>query len=222
MQKKNIPLLCAITLLQGMVFYASVATLYRQAAGLSVFQITALEAISTALSLALEIPWGRLADRMGYRRTMIVCNALFFISKIIFWQARSFPAFLIERLLLAVVISGLSGVDTSLLYLSAPPEQAQRSLGWYSACGEAGLLLSAVLYAAFLSGQYRLSALWTAGTYAAAAVLTFFLEEVRAPVREEKRARFLPLLREQLRTPGMPALVLGSAVFGETVHCVTV
>ncbi len=37
-QKKNIVLLCAITFLQGMVFYAAVATLYRQAAGLDIFE----------------------------------------------------------------------------------------------------------------------------------------------------------------------------------------
>ena len=85
MRKKNIVLLCLITFLQGMVFYAAVATLYRQAAGLSVFAITAIEGISVGLSLLLEVPWGRIADRIGYRRTLIVCNALFVVTKIIFW-----------------------------------------------------------------------------------------------------------------------------------------
>jgi MFS family permease len=105
MRKRNIYLLCAITFLQGMVFYAAVATLYRQAAGLSVFQITAIEGISVALSMALEIPWGWAADRLGYRRVMILCNALFLVTKIIFWRAGSFLGFLTERLLLAVVIA---------------------------------------------------------------------------------------------------------------------
>ena len=63
MQKKNIPLLCVITFLQGMVFYASVATLYREAAGLSMLQIGTIEAVNLALSMALEVPWGWLADR---------------------------------------------------------------------------------------------------------------------------------------------------------------
>ena len=90
MRKRNIYLLCAITFLQGMVFYAAVATLYRQAAGLSVFQITAIEGISVALSMALEIPWGWAADRLGYRRVMILCNALFLVTKIIFWRAERY------------------------------------------------------------------------------------------------------------------------------------
>ena len=179
MRKKNIVLLCLITFLQGMVFYAAVATLYRQAAGLTVFQITAIEGISVALAMTLEVPWGYLADRIGYRQTLIICNLLFFVTKLIFWKAHSFAGFLTERILLAVVISGLSGVDSGLLYLSAPPEYSQRDLGWYQAAGEAGVLLSGLMYTLLLSGRYRTAALWTAVTYALAAVLTFFLAEVR-------------------------------------------
>ena len=81
MHKRNIVLLCLITFLQGMVFYAAVATLYRQAAGLSIFEITAIEGISVAMALALEVPWGRIAERIGYRHTMVVCNLLFLLCK---------------------------------------------------------------------------------------------------------------------------------------------
>ena len=77
--KRNIRLMYAIALLQGMVFYGPIATLYRQAAGVSVFQITLIESISLALALALEVPWGILADRIGYRRSMIVCCGLYFL-----------------------------------------------------------------------------------------------------------------------------------------------
>ena len=59
MKKRNIYLLYAISLLQGMIFYGPVATLYRQAAGISVFQITLIESISVALMILLEVPWGR-------------------------------------------------------------------------------------------------------------------------------------------------------------------
>ena len=61
--KKNIYLMYAIGLLQGMVFYGPIATLYRQAQGVTVFQITLIESISLALCIALEVPWGYLADR---------------------------------------------------------------------------------------------------------------------------------------------------------------
>jgi len=71
--KRNLYFMYAISFFQGMVFYSSIATLYRQAAGLSIFQITMIESISLVLSFAFEIPWGVLADRIGYRLTMIVC-----------------------------------------------------------------------------------------------------------------------------------------------------
>ena len=82
--KKNLYILYGIALLQGMVFYGPIATLYRQAQGVSVLEITIIESISLALGILLEIPWGVLADRIGYRRTMICCSGLYFISKIVF------------------------------------------------------------------------------------------------------------------------------------------
>lgn len=46
----------AIEFFHGMVFYAPIATLYRQAHGVSVFQITLIESISMALCVLLEMP----------------------------------------------------------------------------------------------------------------------------------------------------------------------
>ena len=65
--KRNIYLMYGISLLQGMVFYGPIATLYRQAAGVTVFEITLIESISLALCIALEMPWGVVADRIGYK-----------------------------------------------------------------------------------------------------------------------------------------------------------
>ena len=222
MRKRNIFLLCAITFLQGMVFYSAVATLYRQAAGLSIFEITAIEGASVALSMVLEVPWGWAADRIGYRRTMIICNLMFLVTKIIFWKAESFAGFLAERLMLAVVISGLSGVDSAMLYLSSEASDAQRNEGVCRAAGEAGLLLAGLIYTVFLSGQYRQAALWTMIAYALAAALTFLLAEVRPESPREKHPKLLSLAREHFRLPGMLPLVVCTAVYAETVHCVTV
>ena len=96
-----------------MVFYGPIATLYRQAQGVTVFQITLIESISLALCIALEVPWGVVADRIGYRKTMVFCCGLYFVSKILFWQATDFWWFLAERILLSVVIAGMSGVDST-------------------------------------------------------------------------------------------------------------
>lgn len=55
-KNKNVRLLCGMELLQGLVFYMPIATLYRQAAGIGLTQIALLESISLILSLALEMP----------------------------------------------------------------------------------------------------------------------------------------------------------------------
>lgn len=62
--RRNIRIMYAIALLQGMVFYAPIATLYRQNVGLGVFEIALIESISLAISIAMELPWGVVADRL--------------------------------------------------------------------------------------------------------------------------------------------------------------
>lgn len=154
--------MCAIALLQGMVFYAPVATLYRRAAGVSVFEISLIEAVSLALCVALEVPWGYLADRLGYRRTMVLCCGLYFISKLVFWQADSFGDFLTERILLAVVQAGLSGTDSAILYLSCKGRDSLRVFSVYNALTMAGLVAAGGVFALLPAGSYRLGALLTA------------------------------------------------------------
>ena len=80
------------------------------------------------LIILLEIPWGRFADKFGYKRTLVLANFIFFLSKIIFFKADSFFLFFIERLLLAISISGLSGCDSALLFLSLDEEDNSEKL----------------------------------------------------------------------------------------------
>ena len=221
---RNIRLMYAIALLQGMVFYAPVASLYRQAAGLSLSQIALIEGISYLLCLAMELPWGMLADRIGYRRTMIVCCGFYLLSKIVFWQASDFAAFLLERVALSIALAGLSGVDESVLFLSCGGENSQRVFGRYDAFGTAGLMLSAGAYAAFIGKDYRLAALATAAAYALALLLAIGLAEVRpAEVKTASApADFAGLLRQTLRRRRLLFFLLTFALFREAVQTATV
>ena len=220
--KRNIRLMYAIALLQGMVFYGPIATLYRQAAGVSVFHITLIESIS--LALALEVPWGILADRIGYRRSMIVCCGLYFLSKIVFWQASGFGGFLAERLMLSVVCAGLSGLDVSILYLSCPEEESHRVFGIYNNLGMAGLLTASAVYAVFVGENYRLAGLLTVFSYGAAAVLALFLREVhpsQARTASHQLADFAALLKQLARSPRLLLLVLAAAFLNEAHQTIT-
>ena len=130
--KRNIKIMFIIALLQGLVFYAPISTLYRQASGLNIFQISIIESICLALCLLLELPWGLVADKIGYRKAFIICCLLYVVSKFIFWQATDFFGFLLERIILSIVLSGISGVDNGILYLS-DPDNNQKNFGIYSA-----------------------------------------------------------------------------------------
>ncbi len=211
----------AISLLQGMVFYAPVATLYRRAAGVSVFEISVIEAVSLALCVALEVPWGDLADRLGYRRTMVLCSVLYFISKLVFWQADSFGDFLAERVLLAVVQSGISGVDSAVLYLSCRGQDSLRVFSVYNALSMAGLVAAGGVFALLPADSYRLSALLTAGSYALALVFALGLREVRDPESAPSRGSFAAAARQALGGGVLP-LLAGAALLAEVCQVATV
>lgn len=223
MKRRNIYLMYAISLLQGMVFYGPVATLYRQAQGVSVLQITVIESISLILCLLLEFPWGMIADKIGYKRTLLLCCVLYFISKIVFWKASGFGGFLLERVILSVVIAGLSGVDSAFLYLSCKKGESQKVFGIYNSLGTAGLLLAALLFSLFVGDYYRLAGFLTVISYGLAAMLSAGLTEVR---REGERASrtenlWLPLQRIW-KNRNLLLLFVGTALLGETHQTVTV
>jgi MFS family permease len=223
--KRNIRLMFAISLLQGMVFYGPIATLYRQTAGVTVFQITIIESISLALCLLLELPWGILADKIGYKKTMIICCSLYVISKIVFWKATGFTDFLIERVMLSIVISGLSGVDSSILYLSCSEKESQKVFGIYNTLQTIGLLFASTIYSVFIGGDYRLSGLLTVCSYGIAALLALALQDVR----KEKDSKNTPILKEfgtvlkqVLHNKSLLLFLLGVALLNETHQTITV
>lgn len=213
----------AISCLQGMVFYGPIATLYRQMQGVTVFEITLIESISLALCLLLELPRGIIADRIGYKRTMMMCCLLYFISKIIFWRADNFVLFLLERILLSVVIAGLSGVDTSILYLSSRKGDSQKVFGIYNGLSTAGLLAAAFIYSALIGDHFRLAGFMTVISYGIAAVLSLFITEVIEDASERTNAKhFYTCLCQTLSDKYLILLLLGIAFLNETHQTVTV
>lgn len=213
----------AVALLQGMVFYGPIAALYRQAAGISIFQITLIESISLALCLLFELPWGIIADRIGYKRTMVFCCMLYFISKVVFWKADSFGGFLTERIMLSIVISGLSGVDSSILYLSCQKNQSQKVFGIYNNLQTAGLLMASAVFSLFIKDNYRMAGLLTVVSYAAAAILAFLLVEVKSSEKKEAKAReFAGLFKNTIHNRYLLLFLIAVALLNETHQTATV
>lgn len=184
--KRNIYLMYGISLLQGMVFYGPIATLYRQAAGVTVFEITLIESISLALCIALEMPWGVVADRIGYKNTLVISSLIYVVSKVVFWKADGFGGFLLERVMLSVVMAGMSGCDVSLLYLSCREGESHQVFGVYNLLNTAGLLAAALIFSVAIGDDYRMAGFLTVLTYAAAAALAFGLKEVKEKRTESR------------------------------------
>ena len=223
MKNRNIYLMYAISLLQGMIFYGPIATLYRQAQGVSVLQITVIESISLILCLLLEFPWGVIADKIGYKRTILFCCVLYFLSKIVFWQASGFGGFLLERVMLSVIIAGLSGVDTAFLYLSCKKGESQKVFGIYNSLGTAGLLLASLLFSLFVGSNYRLAGFLTVISYGLAAFLSLGLTEVKQEKERVSGSKGLLLpLRQIFKYKNLLLFLIGIALLNETHQTVTV
>ena len=204
MKNKNSILMCAIALLQGMVFYGGVATLYRQMRGITLLEMGVIESVLSVLILVFELPWGLICDRIGYKKTLLICNFFYVISKIVFWKADSFILFLFERVLLAIVNAGLSGCDSALIYVSVEEKEAVRCFGYYHACGTVGLIFASMIFSLFIQEDITQSGLWTIYPYAFAFILTFFLKDVKSEKRsktmfpKENMHSYLKSLKEML------------------------
>lgn len=223
MLKKNIIIMLILSLFEGMVFYAPIATLYRQNYGLSMIQITFIEGICLLLSLILEIPWGIIADKIGYRLSLIICNSLYLISKIVFFQADCFAWFLLERILLAIVISGLSGLDVSILYLSCNDEQKySKYVSLYYNLSAMGLVIASSIYLLFLNDNYQLAAISTIISYSIALIFTFFIQEINQPAEAKEKFSSYSLIKKVFSQKRTLIFIIAMSIFLESHQTITV
>lgn len=210
----------AITFLQGFVFYGPIATLYRQSRGLSMYNIFLIESIFMILMLVFEIPWGWFADKFGYKPTLIISNLLFFISKIVFYKANSFSLFLIERILVALAVSGISGCDIALLYSSIDKDKSEKVFGIYTALSSAGFLVASIFSTFMIEKSMSLTAFYTIIPYAVALVLTFFLKgefhkaEIKPSIKES--------IKDVLNSKRIIIAVISISLMSEVAHSIVV
>lgn len=225
LRNKNIYLMYAISFFQGIVLYASISTLYRQARGLSLSEYAVIDGFSYLFTLAFEIPFGMLADRFGYKRTLVFSNGLYLLSKIIFWKAFGFSFFLAERLFFSMAVAGLSGLDVSILYLSCREEDSQKVFGRYSAFGTAGMLTGCLIFTAFLSEHYDATAFGTMISYGIAFLLSFLVVDVKDTVQKDAHPslpQLSQILKITLHDRSFLLFILADAMIGYGTWAVSV
>lgn len=217
---RNYVLLCMIAFLQGFVFYGPIATIYRQSRGISIYEIFLIESIFMILMVAFEIPWGWFADRFGYKTTLVLALFLSFISKIIFYKAFSFELFLLERVLLALSISGVSGCDTALLYNSVEKEHSEKAFGRYYALSTFGFLLATTASTFIIPISMDLTASLTVIPYGMSVAAAFFLHEVK--VEDIEMPGLSGSFRKVLNNRLLLLFIISVALLSEVSHSVTV
>ena len=95
---------------------APVLILYYTANGLNSTQIFTIQAAFHLAVLLLEVPSGYLADVVGRRRTLVLGACFFPLGLAIYTAGRSFAAFVLAEVVLAVSASMRSGCDSALLF----------------------------------------------------------------------------------------------------------
>ncbi|SKB00758.1 Predicted arabinose efflux permease, MFS family [Caloramator quimbayensis] len=220
LNKRNVYLMYLIIFLQGFVFYGPVAVIYRQSRGLAVSSIFIIESISWILMIILEIPWGYFADRFGYKKTLVVSNILFFISKVVFYKAHSFNMFLLERILMAFSLSGISGCDIALLYSSIDEKESEKVFGRYSALSNAGLFSASIISSFLVKYSLDSTALLTTVFYGIASIFTFFLTEVE--VKNKNRINIKLCIEFIKASKNIILLMFAVSLINEVVQAVAV
>lgn len=219
--KKNIIIFNVLAFLQGLVFVSSVATLYRTYNGISLLEMGIIESIFAFLIMLFEIPWGYIADRIGYKKTIIIANMCYFMSKVVFYLACDFKTFLLERVLLALATSGLSGCDSNLLYLSLDDKNAATGVfAIRSVFGTLGMVISSLSFTFVLDTNMHLGALLTALFYGLAFILCFFLNDY-VP-KNKSTISLKEIFKALLKNKRIILCLVASTLLTETLHTFTI
>lgn len=116
---RNPALLCAFNALQMSLFPVSVMTLFwKHDVGMSMSQIFSVQAFFGLTMAVFEFPSGYIADRLGYRRTLVAASVLGVLGWALYSRAGSIAGVVLAEAVLGVSISLVSGCDAALLYES--------------------------------------------------------------------------------------------------------
>ena len=222
--KRGIRLFLAAAFLASLCVYAPVASLYRLASGMTMFQITVTESCFFIVSMLLELPWGFLTERIGCRKTLVMAGALHLAAQLLFLAADSFWLFLLQRCVLAAAASGCSGCDAAYLSSLSGREKEHRVLGYYHAVLFTAVSAAGLFFPLAVRVGYRGLAALTAVSVGAASLLRSLLPDTQCSIENCRTTG------QQIREVGemlmenkaLLVFIVSGAVLSETEHTFTV
>ncbi|MFO7561602.1 MAG: MFS transporter [Enhygromyxa sp.] len=223
---RNLLLLCLIRAMQMALFPMAILTVFlEREIGFGVTEIMLLQGVFGLAMVLFEFPSGYLADRLGYRRCLILAFCLWTVAWPIYGQSQSWVGVASAELLLGVGMALISGCDTALLYESLLAEEREheftRWAGRLTFSGQSAEGLAALGAGLMFATATSLPFWAQGGASAVALVLAIALVE---PEREQPsfadslaqiRAMLRHVAREnpELRAVFAAAVVLGMASF---------
>jgi len=124
-----------------------------------------------------------------------------------------------ERVLLALSISGMSGCDTALLYNSIEEKNSEKAFGRYYSMTVLGFLFATSVSSFIIAVSMELTALLTIVFYGISVLVALFLKEVKA--KNEKAFSVAKSLKMVLENRRILIFILAVAIASEASHSVT-
>ena len=114
----NVRRLAETRVLTNMYFYSAVLVRFEMDRGLNFTEIFLLESVLSLAIWLLDIPTGVWADRIGYRRLLIVSRLLNAASVVVMLLAHGFPLFAVGSVLFGAGVACDSGSEDAVLVRS--------------------------------------------------------------------------------------------------------
>ncbi|KLE14558.1 MFS transporter [Clostridium sp. C8] len=133
--------------------------------------------------------------------------------------------FLFERILLSISISGLSGCDTALIYLSLDKNQnSERVFGRYVWFSNVGFLLGSMISTYIINISIDLTAYYTIIPYGIAFGVSLFLKNITDEVtkKENVKNKFKYSLKHVAANKYIIIFLVGISLVKEVVQSITV
>ena len=156
----NVKLLCLFKSLQMALFPLAIITLFwKDHIGMSVTDIMVVQAVLAATVVLAEFPSGYIADRLGYRSTLILSAVLATLGWGIYLFADNYWQVLAGEMLYGISMALVSGTDQSLMFESLTELKKQADYpkwsGRIQAFGQVGEGLAALTAATAYIFHFR-------------------------------------------------------------------
>jgi len=127
--------------------------------GLSLSRILSLFLISQLTAIPGSLILGRVADRMGAKRTISGILLLWVLILIIGVQAQSYGALVFMALLAGMATGSVFTVSRSMMALLSPKDREGEFFGFYAVAGRVSAIVGPLLFGAVssISGNQRLA-----------------------------------------------------------------